>query len=88
MAAKLLIRGGRVLDPANRLDCTTDVLIEGDRIAAVGGKLSANGAEVIDADGQLVFPGFIDLHVHLRSPGREEKETVASRSCRGCIVTL
>lgn len=90
-ASKILIRGGRVIDPANRLDCTTDLMIEDDKIAAIGGKLTPNGAQVIDADGQLVFPGFIDLHVHLRSPGREEKETVATgtrAAAKGGFTTI
>ena len=80
MATKLLIKGGRVVDPANQLDATVDILVEGDRITKVGPKLTANGASVVNADGALVFPGFVDLHVHLRSPGREEKETVATGS--------
>ena len=91
MAAKLLITGGRVVDPANRMEATADLLIEGDRIVKVGGKIAANGAEVVNADGQLVFPGFIDLHVHLRSPGREEKETVATgtrAAAKGGFTTI
>ena len=78
MSGKLLIKGGRVVDPANRLDAAADVLLVGDRIAKVGARIAANGAQVLHADGRLVFPGFIDLHVHLRSPGCEEKETVAT----------
>ncbi|MBI4227354.1 MAG: dihydroorotase [Candidatus Omnitrophica bacterium] len=88
---KLLLRGGRVVDPANRVDTTADLLIEGERIAAVGDRLSASGAEVVEADGQIVFPGFIDLHVHLRSPGREEKETVATgtrAAAKGGFTTI
>ena len=88
---KLLIRGGRVVDPANRLDGTADVLIEGDRVAKVGPRMSAAGAEVVDADGLLVFPGFIDLHVHLRSPGRQEQETVESgtrAAAKGGFTTI
>lgn len=87
----LLIKGGRVVDPANRLEATADLLIEGDRIVRVGPKLAANGAEVLKADGLLVFPGFIDLHVHLRSPGREEQETVATGSraaAKGGFTTI
>lgn len=88
---KLLIKGGRVVDPANRLDATADVLIEGDRIAKVGPSISAAGAEVLEADGLVVFPGFIDLHVHLRAPGREEKETIATGSraaAKGGFTTI
>lgn len=74
----LLIRGGRVLDPAWGRDEIADVLIEDGLIKAVGGEIAARPAEVIDAAGLIVTPGFIDLHVHLREPGREDKETIAS----------
>lgn len=74
----LLIRGGRVLDPAWGRDEVADVLIEDGLIKAVGGEIAARPAEVIDAAGLIVAPGFIDLHVHLREPGREDKETIAS----------
>ena len=75
----LLIRNGRVLDPASKTDATLDVLVDGDRIAEIAptGKLSkANGAEVFDATGLIVAPGFIDMHVHLREPGQENSETI------------
>ena len=75
---KLLIKSGRVIDPSNSLDELLDVLIAGDRIADVGRSLEADGAEVFDATGLVVAPGFIDLHVHLREPGEEYKETIAS----------
>lgn len=91
IASKILIRGGHVVDPANRLDGTADVLIDGDRIVQVGPKLSAAGAEILKADGKLVLPGFVDLHVHLRSPGREEKETVATgtrAAAKGGFTTI
>jgi dihydroorotase len=76
--ARLLIRGGRVLDPAAELDESADVLIEDGRIAGVGRGLEARGAEVLDAGGCWVAPGFIDLHAHLREPGQEYKEDLAS----------
>ncbi|OGX38980.1 MAG: dihydroorotase [Omnitrophica WOR_2 bacterium RIFCSPHIGHO2_02_FULL_68_15] len=91
MPATLLIKGGRIVDPANGVDATGDLLIEGDRIVKVGGTIAANGAEVVKADGQIVFPGFVDLHVHLRSPGREEKETVATgtrAAAKGGFTTI
>ncbi len=72
----LLIRGGRIIDPWTRRDEIGDVLIEHGKIIAVGGQLSAPGAEVIDASGLVVAPGFIDLHVHLREPGMEHAETI------------
>ncbi len=76
---KRLLRGGRVIDPVNGIDGVHDVLIDGDRIAAVGRDLPVDGASVIDIpEGLVVCPGFIDMHVHLREPGQEHKETVAS----------
>src|SRR5207248_1904528 len=75
----LLIRGGRVIDPAGSVDAVQDVLIEDGKIARVGARLAAPpGTAVIDAAGTWVCPGFIDLHVHLREPGQEYKETVAT----------
>jgi dihydroorotase len=75
---RLLLRGGRVVDPARRVNGARDVLLEDGRVSAVGTKLPARGAEVIPAEGLVVCPGFIDLHVHLRQPGREDKETIAT----------
>ena len=75
----LLIRGGRVLDPANSVDAVQDLLIQDGKVARLGPKLAAPQATtVIDASGKVVCPGFIDMHVHLREPGYEYKETVAS----------
>jgi dihydroorotase len=75
----LLIKNGRVVDPASGLDGIHDVLVADGRIAKVGkGLKAANGAEVVDAAGKVVCPGFIDIHVHLREPGYEYKETVAT----------
>lgn len=75
---KLLVKGGRVIDPANNFSQVADVLVEGAVIAAVGRDLRADGAEIIDAGGRLVLPGLIDMHVHLREPGLEAKETIAT----------
>ncbi|HLB11368.1 MAG TPA: amidohydrolase family protein, partial [Dehalococcoidia bacterium] len=75
---RLLIRGGRLLDPSQGLDNTGDLLVEGGRIAAVGAPGSLGGEEVFPAEGLIVCPGFIDLHCHLREPGFEEKETIAT----------
>jgi dihydroorotase len=75
----LLIQNGRVVDPANSVDAVQDVLIAGDRIQRTGRGLNPPpDATVLDASGKVVCPGFIDIHVHLREPGLEYKETVAT----------
>jgi len=74
----ILIRGGRVLDPANKIDKVQDVLIVDGRIAEIGSNLAGDGAQVLDAAGKVVVPGLIDLHVHLRDPGQEYKEDIVS----------
>jgi dihydroorotase len=78
--SKTLLKGGRVVDPANGRDGVFDVLIDGDRIARVGRDLPADaGTKVVDVpSGLVVCPGLIDMHVHLREPGQEHKETVAT----------
>jgi dihydroorotase len=76
---KRLLKGGRVIDPVNGIDGMHDVLLDGDRIAAVGRDLPVDGATVVTVPaGMIVCPGFIDMHVHLREPGQEHKETVAT----------
>ena len=72
----LLIRNGRVLDPASNTDALLDVLLDGERISRIGANLSAPDAEILDAAGLVVAPGFIDLHCHLREPGQELSETI------------
>jgi len=75
----LLIKNGRVVDPASRTDAPRDVLLDGEVVKEVGepGKFAAiKDAEVFDAGGMIVSPGFIDLHVHLREPGQESSETI------------
>src|SRR6476469_9132781 len=76
----ILLKGGRVVDPVNGRDGVFDVLIDGDRIARVGRDLATNaGVTVVDVpSGLAVCPGLIDMHVHLREPGQEHKETVAT----------
>jgi dihydroorotase len=75
----MLIRGGRVVDPLGAVDAIQDVLLEDGRISRAGRTLTPPaGAEVLDATGLVVCPGFIDMHVHLREPGHEYKETVAT----------
>jgi dihydroorotase len=79
MSASLLIRGGRVVDPSQALDGTRDVLVVDGRIAEVSENVEApEGAQEVDASGLLVTPGLIDVHVHLREPGGEHKETIAT----------
>jgi dihydroorotase len=76
---KLLLKGGRVVDPASNRDGEFDVLIDGGRVAAIGKSLPPDGAEVLTLQsGWIVSPGLIDIHVHLREPGQEHKETVAT----------
>ncbi len=71
-----LIKNGRVIDPANSVDDFLDVLISDGKIARVAKKIDDAAAEVIDAKGKIAAPGFVDMHVHLREPGREDEETV------------
>src|SRR5206468_3846854 len=76
---KRLLKGGRVVDPANGRDGVFDVLIDGDRIARVGVNLPADADSVVEIPGGFVIcPGLIDMHVHLREPGQEHKETIAT----------
>jgi dihydroorotase len=77
--SRLLVRGGRVVDPAQGLDARRDVLLEDGRVARLDEKIeAAPGDEVLDASACVVAPGLIDIHVHLREPGQEAKETVAT----------
>src|ERR1041385_8470403 len=76
----LVIKNGRVIDPASNTDRVADVLIVDGLIAGVGANLSAPNAEVFDAGGMIVAPGFIDMHVHLREPGFEHAENIESGS--------
>jgi dihydroorotase len=78
--SRLLIRNGRVLDPASSRDEIADLLLAGGVVSAVGKDLDASGAEIYDASGMIVAPGFIDMHVHLREPGFEHAETIETGS--------
>jgi dihydroorotase len=78
--ARLLIKNGRVVDPASGLDARRDVLIENGRVAAIEPRIEAGDAEEYDAAGQIVAPGFLDIHVHLREPGIEHAETIETGS--------
>jgi dihydroorotase len=74
----LLLKNGRVVDPARKIDTVTDVVIRGGKIASLGGVSNISDIPVFDATGLIVTPGFFDIHVHLREPGTEEAETIAS----------
>ena len=77
---RLLIKNGLVIDPSRQYQEKADVLIEGDKIAGVFPSIEIDNTEVLDATGLVVAPGFIDLHTHLREPGREDKETIETGS--------
>jgi dihydroorotase len=87
----IAIRGGRVIDPANDIDTTADVLIADGRIARVGKDAGKSASETIDASGLVVTPGFVDIHCHLREPGFEHKETIETgtlAAARGGFTTV
>ena len=75
---KLLIKNGHVIDPANKIDNSLDILIEDGKISEVAKGIDIKADTIIDASGKIIMPGIIDMHVHLREPGREDKETVFS----------
>jgi dihydroorotase len=79
VSRKILLRGGRVVDPSQAIDAKLDVLLAGGKVAEVGKKIDApEGAREIDCKALVVTPGLIDVHVHLREPGQEHKETIAT----------
>lgn len=79
----ILIKNGRVIDPQRAAECDGDVLIRDGRIIAVAKGIKEKADELIDAQGKIVMPGIVDMHVHLREPGREDKETVVSGTRAG-----
>jgi dihydroorotase len=87
-----LLQGGRIFDPASGLDAVGDLLVQNEIIAAVGDDVSIRpGAEIIDARGLWLLPGLMDIHVHLREPGQEHKETIATgtrAAARGGFTTV
>ncbi len=76
----ILIKGARVVDPANKLDAVMDILVEDTRISGIAKNIQVDADKIIEAQGKIVLPGLVDMHVHLREPGREDKETVCSGS--------
>ena len=75
-----LLKGGRVVDPASKTDASKDVLIRDGLVEAMGSELQAEGVEAIDVSGKVIAPGLVDMHTHLREPGREDEETIATAS--------
>ncbi|MCP4481608.1 MAG: dihydroorotase [bacterium] len=73
---KILIKNGHLVDPAQQIDGLYDILLEGDKVVQCSNNINDNNAKIIDAQGKYVFPGLIDIHVHLREPGGESKETI------------
>lgn len=82
--SRLVLRGARLVDPASGHDGTTDVLIEDETVEEIG-KVEAKGADTVDCDGLVLAPGLVDLHAHLREPGREDAETIETGSRAAAI---
>lgn len=88
---KILIKQGHLVNPASQTDKVCDILIQGNMIAEIADEISDEDAEVLDATGKIVMPGLIDLHVHLREPGFEYKETIKTGSmaaAHGGVTTI
>jgi dihydroorotase len=91
MKKSLLIKNGRVVDPANNIDDILDILIEDGRISRIGKNIKLETKDMIDASDKIVMPGLLDMHVHLREPGREDKETIESgtkAALKGGVTTV
>jgi dihydroorotase len=73
---RILVKNGRIIDPSQGIDRIGDILIEKGRIVQIGKAIKVKSAETIPAEGKIVAPGFVDMHTHLREPGREEVETI------------
>jgi dihydroorotase len=82
---RVLFRGGRLVDPVSGVDRTCDVAVSEGRVREVGVRLSPGGTRVIDISGAVIAPGLVDCHVHLREPGREDEETIASGSAAAAL---
>ena len=87
----ILIKNGQVINPATQMDEVADVLVENGVVSEIAKGIKAKADRVIDAKGCYVMPGFIDLHVHLRDPGLEYKETLETggkAAARGGVTTV
>ena len=87
----ILIKNGRVIDPANKIDAVLDILVEDNKISQVAKNIKVQAESIMDASNKIIAPGLIDMHVHLRQPGREDKETVATATAaaaKGGITTV
>ncbi|MFA5356269.1 MAG: dihydroorotase [Candidatus Omnitrophota bacterium] len=87
----ILIKNGRLIDPGNNIDGVYDILTEGAKISRVAKKISGSADNMIDASGKIVMPGIVDMHVHLREPGREDKETIVTgtrAALKGGVTSL
>jgi len=87
----IIIKNGRVVDPANKIDAILDILIDDNKITRIAKDIKAQADSVIDATGKIVGPGVVDMHVHLRQPGREDKETIATATAaaaKGGVTTV
>lgn len=88
---RILIKKARVVDACNNLDEILDVLVEGEKICLIDKEIKVDEAQIINAQGKILMPGIVDMHVHLREPGREDKETVFSgtkAALKGGITSL
>ncbi len=88
---KILIKNGLVIDPVNKIEVIMDILVSGGKISKVAKSITVDADTVIDARDKIVMPGIVDMHVHLREPGREDKETVASgtkAAAKGGVTTV
>ncbi|MCL4242735.1 MAG: dihydroorotase [Dehalococcoidia bacterium] len=91
MSDRILLRGGRVIDPGAKFDAVRDVLVAGGVVVRIADGIEPDGARVVDAAGCIVAPGFVDLHTHLREPGFEQKGTIATETLaalRGGFTTV
>lgn len=87
----ILIKNGRLIDPQNKVDKACDMLVEKGKVRSLSKTINTKAEQVIDAHGCIILPGLVDMHVHLREPGREDKETIASATCaaiKGGVTSL